>query len=208
MVFVDDEYGTVIGIVTLENILELIVGRVEDEFDSEPLEITPGGERQYYVLGSTPVEVVEEQLGLELAADVFFGITSDPEGNRLGPERPHLGGLGVAVGVADFSWPQRFFDRNQFIPRGQHPDPRPAHDPQSIEPQRGQHPEFLRPHQVAGFQHPLPGFDIFPCMADVVAGRHRPFDGDRGAATARPPPKTALMRENCRPPSRRTRPLS
>ena len=40
LAFVVDEYGTIIGIVTLENVLEKIVGPVEDEFDTEPKEIT------------------------------------------------------------------------------------------------------------------------------------------------------------------------
>jgi CBS domain containing-hemolysin-like protein len=32
---VEDEHGTVVGVVTLENVLEPIVGAVEDEFDNE-----------------------------------------------------------------------------------------------------------------------------------------------------------------------------
>ena len=37
MAFVVDEYGTVIGCATLEDVLERIVGPVEDEFDTKPL---------------------------------------------------------------------------------------------------------------------------------------------------------------------------
>ena len=46
MAFVVDEHGTIVGAVTLENVLEEIVGPVEDEFDTEPPEIVPAGEKQ------------------------------------------------------------------------------------------------------------------------------------------------------------------
>jgi len=66
LAFVVDEHGTVLGIVTLENVLEQIVGPVEDEFDAEPPNIVPDGPGQYVILGSTRVEVVEHRLNLEL----------------------------------------------------------------------------------------------------------------------------------------------
>ncbi|MCA9194516.1 MAG: HlyC/CorC family transporter, partial [Planctomycetales bacterium] len=64
MAFVIDEYGTVIGIVTLENVLEEIIGDVADEFDVEQPEIVPEGAGTYVVLGSTAVDDVEHKLGL------------------------------------------------------------------------------------------------------------------------------------------------
>ena len=76
MAFVVDEYGTVAGIVTLENVLEQIVGPVEDEFDAESRPIVPDGPGQYLVSGSTPVELVARELGLELEptdVDTFSG---------------------------------------------------------------------------------------------------------------------------------------
>ena len=66
LAFVVDEYGTIIGIVTLENVLEKIVGPVDDEFDDEQpnvIEKTPG---EFMVLGNTPIEEVEEALQLNL----------------------------------------------------------------------------------------------------------------------------------------------
>lgn len=68
LMLVVDEYGTVIGIVTLENVLELIVGNVEDEFDAEQPDIVPAGSGQYLVQGRTPIATVVEQLGLPLVA--------------------------------------------------------------------------------------------------------------------------------------------
>lgn len=54
MAFVIDEYGTTIGIVTLENILEQIVGPVQNEFDLE----TPDDDR-IRLEGATAAEVLE-----------------------------------------------------------------------------------------------------------------------------------------------------
>jgi len=69
LAFVVDEYGTVIGIVTLENVIEQIVGPVEDEFDDETPRFVPDGPGRFLVLGGTPVEMVERRLGLPLHAE-------------------------------------------------------------------------------------------------------------------------------------------
>lgn len=77
MAFVLDEHGTVIGIVTLENVLEEIIGNVADEFDVEDPEIVPDGPESFIVDGSTAVEDVERQLGLsfgETEADTMSGL--------------------------------------------------------------------------------------------------------------------------------------
>lgn len=76
MAFVVDEYGTVAGIVTLENVLEQIVGPVDDEFDAEALSIVPDGPGQFLVSGATAVDRVARELGLELEpsdVDTFSG---------------------------------------------------------------------------------------------------------------------------------------
>jgi CBS domain containing-hemolysin-like protein len=69
MAMVVDEHGTIVGVVTLENVMEQIVGSVEDEFDTEPPYFTPDGDSRYIVLGSTPLEMVNEHLGLFLEAE-------------------------------------------------------------------------------------------------------------------------------------------
>jgi CBS domain containing-hemolysin-like protein len=71
MAFVVDEYGMIIGIVTLENVLEEIIGDVADEFDVVEPEIVPDGQGAYIVLGSTSVQAIENRLGIKFEeADV------------------------------------------------------------------------------------------------------------------------------------------
>lgn len=69
MAMVVDEYGIVVGIVTLENVLEEIVGPVQDEFDVESPEIVPEGEGCYLVDGGTPIAKLAELLDRPIEAE-------------------------------------------------------------------------------------------------------------------------------------------
>jgi CBS domain containing-hemolysin-like protein len=66
MAFLVDEYGTVTGMLTLENVLELIVGSLEDEFDDELPDVYPEGPRQFVISGGMPVEILNRRFGLQL----------------------------------------------------------------------------------------------------------------------------------------------
>ena len=66
MKFVVDEHGTIVGIVTLQNVLEKIVGPVDDEFDDRQPVIVPSGPGEFIVQGSTPISDVEKAIGLNL----------------------------------------------------------------------------------------------------------------------------------------------
>ena len=92
MAFAVDEYGTIVGVVTLENVLERIVGSVEDEFDAEPPDVVQDGPGQYLVAGSALIELVARQLKIDLAsgeADTISGLLTSclgripKEGDRV-----------------------------------------------------------------------------------------------------------------------------
>jgi CBS domain containing-hemolysin-like protein len=68
LAFVIDEYGSVDGIVTLENVLERLVGSVQDEFDAEAPMVVPDGPGRFLVPGGAAISEVNRRLDLHLAS--------------------------------------------------------------------------------------------------------------------------------------------
>lgn len=66
-----DEYGGCSGWVTREDLLEEIVGEIEDEFDKAAEPIRAVGEQTYLVLAAIDIDDLNEQLGLRLPSDEF-----------------------------------------------------------------------------------------------------------------------------------------
>jgi CBS domain containing-hemolysin-like protein len=66
MSIVVDEYGGTSGLVTLEDLLEEIVGEIADEYDVEQLAVERLADGSLRVRGSTPIDQVSEELGTEL----------------------------------------------------------------------------------------------------------------------------------------------
>lgn len=81
MAVVIDEYGGTSGIVTMEDLLESIVGNIQDEYDDEEAQIQKVGEQVYLLDGSADLEEVSEELGLEIEEnedyDTVGGLLTD-----------------------------------------------------------------------------------------------------------------------------------
>lgn len=80
-----DEYGGVSGIVSLENVIEEIVGEIQDEFDRERPELIPLGDGVYEIVGSMLVADLEDELELELSdrdEDTIGGVVLSEIGRR------------------------------------------------------------------------------------------------------------------------------
>lgn len=71
-----DEYGTTAGLVTLENLLEEIVGEIRDEYDTEEeediTEVVP--QKEYLLLGTARLDDINEKLKLSFGSDDYDSI--------------------------------------------------------------------------------------------------------------------------------------
>jgi CBS domain containing-hemolysin-like protein len=100
-----DEFGGTVGMITIENVLEELVGQIQDEFDQEKPMIVKTGEQAWEILGTLPVHDFEELVGEPLAEE---GVTtlSGWVTNRLGGfpkagDTVRLGAYGMRVEEMD-----------------------------------------------------------------------------------------------------------
>ncbi|WP_144393065.1 HlyC/CorC family transporter [Pleionea sediminis] len=73
MAIVVDEYGGVAGLVTIEDVLEQIVGEIEDEhdFDDEDDLIKPHGDNEFVIKAQTPIDEFNEYFSSDLSDEEF-----------------------------------------------------------------------------------------------------------------------------------------
>jgi putative hemolysin len=104
MAIVVDEYGSFSGIVTIEDILEELVGEIQDEHDKEEPQLQQIEEGVYLVGGRMWVEDLNEELGLNLPIDESYETIAGLVTERLGHiprkgESVHVEGTGVTCVV-------------------------------------------------------------------------------------------------------------
>jgi CBS domain containing-hemolysin-like protein len=70
LAMVVDEFGTIVGMLTVEDVLEQVVGRIEDEYDEKRKAQAAGGEVE--LDGATRIRDLESEYGIELPTDAGF----------------------------------------------------------------------------------------------------------------------------------------
>jgi len=98
MAIVVDEYGSAAGLVTIEDVLEQIVGEIEDEHDyDEGAEIFRRGKNEYSAKARTPIEDFNGYFGSDLSDDEF-----DTIGGLVVQALGHLPKRGESVEIGPF----------------------------------------------------------------------------------------------------------
>ncbi|MCP1374095.1 HlyC/CorC family transporter [Dyella lutea] len=99
MALVVDEYGGVAGLITIEDVLEQIVGEIDDEHDDEEeptlMHAQPGGD--WLVSALTPIADFNEQTGSTYSDEEF-----DTIGGMVTSEFGHLPEVGEEIAIGDF----------------------------------------------------------------------------------------------------------
>jgi magnesium and cobalt exporter, CNNM family len=97
MAIVIDEWGSVEGLITIEDIIEELVGEIQDEFDEDEAAIEPLGDNTYAIDGRIPITDVNEYFELDLPHEDFDTIGGYVLGSLGRP--PELGDTVQADGV-------------------------------------------------------------------------------------------------------------
>ncbi len=71
MVIVVDEYGQTDGLLAMEDILEEIVGNIQDEYDEDREYVEEKSEDEYVIEGKMPLEELEERFGISFEGETF-----------------------------------------------------------------------------------------------------------------------------------------
>jgi putative hemolysin len=90
MAIVLDEHGGTAGLLTLEDVLEVIVGEIDDEYHLSKGDVNVLGEGTWLVAGTTPIDELGEILGVDLNASEAYNTTAGFVLAELG-HIPHIG---------------------------------------------------------------------------------------------------------------------
>ena len=93
-----DEYGGTAGLVTVEDLLEEIVGEIRDEYDVESETVTDEGDGRFVFSGKVSVDEVGDRLGVEIEREGFETV-----GGYLLAHLGHMPYVGETFGVDDLA---------------------------------------------------------------------------------------------------------
>jgi len=100
MALVADEYGGVAGLVTIEDVLEQIVGEIDDEHDeSESAQIQKQDDRRFLVQGLTPIDEFNSYFNAEFSDEDF-----DTVGGLVMHELGHMPRRGESIQIDRFQF--------------------------------------------------------------------------------------------------------
>lgn len=92
-----DEFGGTTGIVTLDNVLEELVGDIQDEFDAEKPELSRVNENEFDIAGSLGLYELKDLMGLEIESDEVTTV-----GGYVTHQLGHMPKQGEQVEVEDY----------------------------------------------------------------------------------------------------------
>ena len=110
MAIVVDEYGKAAGLVTIEDVLELIVGEIEDEHDDQPEEVNiiKRKDNEFIIKALTPIEEFDAYFGIQFAADEY-----DTVGGFIVNKLEHLPKKGEKVVIEKYRFEVMSADRRR-----------------------------------------------------------------------------------------------
>lgn len=110
MVIVVDEYGGTAGLITLEDLIEEILGEIEDEYDDYEEDIQDIGDGQFLINANTKIEDVNEALNLDLVSKQYDSI-----GGFMIEELGHIPELNETVKHNDITIKACDIDKNRVL---------------------------------------------------------------------------------------------
>jgi putative hemolysin len=108
MAMVVDEFGTIVGMLTVKDVIEDVVGKIEDEHDEKSVRRSPEAE-EAELDGATRIRDLEAEFGIEIPADAGFETLAGFLLFRLG----RIPGVGESVEYQDRRYTVLEMDRNR-----------------------------------------------------------------------------------------------